>query len=154
MHLFPPEFGRNCMYQNSAVHKAFSPSPHRRWTSLILSADLQIPLQLQSKEATQMLPAWAFHSQSVVANGNTKLFKLHIPFNIRTIFLLSLLFCCNLHHAHRSKHVTKNKCIANRWWHGGGRLMPINLFLCFWVEHLESLVQAFPNQCRCTTSKS
>lgn len=51
--------------QKAALHKAFSPSPHRRWTSFILSADLQIPLQLQSNEATQTLPAWAFHSQSV-----------------------------------------------------------------------------------------
>lgn len=71
-----PEFGRtelhymlaalNCtgFSQKTAFHKAFSPSPHRLWTILILSADLQIPLQLQSNEATHTLPAWAFHSQS------------------------------------------------------------------------------------------
>ena len=73
MHLLPPEFGRIDICQNSALHKAFSPSPHRRWTSLILSADLQIPLQLQSNDATQTLPAWAFHSQSVVTIGNKNL---------------------------------------------------------------------------------
>lgn len=50
--------------QKVALHSTFSPSPHRRWTSLILSADLQIPLQLQSNEAMQTFPAWAFHSQS------------------------------------------------------------------------------------------
>lgn len=53
-----PEFGRTkALSQKEALHKAFSPSPQRRWTSLILSADLQIPLQVQSNEATQMLPA-------------------------------------------------------------------------------------------------
>lgn len=62
-------WGRKCrvflfFHQKTALHRAFSPSPHRLWTSLILSADLQIPLQLQSNEATQMLPACAFHSQS------------------------------------------------------------------------------------------
>lgn len=43
--------------QKVVFHSTFSASPHRRWTSLILSADLQIPLQLQSNEATQMFPA-------------------------------------------------------------------------------------------------
>ena len=55
--------------QKVAFHSTFSPSPHRRWTSLILSADLQMPLQLQSNEATQMFPAWAFHSQSAPENN-------------------------------------------------------------------------------------
>ena len=55
----PRVFGREekVPLQNSALHKAFSPSPQRRWTSFILSTDLQIPLQLQSKEATHTLPA-------------------------------------------------------------------------------------------------
>jgi len=51
-------------HQKTALQRVFSPSPQRRWTSDILSADLQMPLQLQSKEATQRLPACAFHSQS------------------------------------------------------------------------------------------
>lgn len=50
--------------QNKELHRPVSPSPHLRWTSLIFSTDLQIPLQLQSKDATQTFPAWAFHSQS------------------------------------------------------------------------------------------
>lgn len=66
----PPEIGRIFMFygQKVALHKAFSPSPHRRWTSFILSTDLQTPLQVQSNDATQTLPAWAFHSQSGIRN--------------------------------------------------------------------------------------
>lgn len=63
-HHLLPEFGRNACAQIAAFHKVFSPSPHRLWTSFNLSTDLHIPLQVQSNEATQMLPAWAFHSQS------------------------------------------------------------------------------------------
>ena len=50
--------------QNFAFQIAFSLSPQRWWTSLIRSADLQMPLQLQSNDATHTLPACAFHSQS------------------------------------------------------------------------------------------
>lgn len=50
--------------QRRAFHTAPSPSPHLRWTSLILSTDLQIPLHVQSKDATHTFPACAFHSQS------------------------------------------------------------------------------------------
>lgn len=63
--------------QKDAAKRAFGPSPHLRWTSFIRSADLQIPLQLQSNEATQMLPACAFHSQSAVSHWSTlELIKL------------------------------------------------------------------------------
>ena len=55
--------GKSCV-QNFAFQIAFSLSPQRWWTSLIRSADLQMPLQLQSNDATHTLPAWAFHSQS------------------------------------------------------------------------------------------
>jgi hypothetical protein len=51
-------------YQKVALHNAFSSSPQRWWTSTILSTDLQIPLHFQSNEATHILPARAFHSQS------------------------------------------------------------------------------------------
>lgn len=50
--------------QIRALQTAESPSPHRACTSLILSTDLHMPLQLQSKDATQTLPACPFHSQS------------------------------------------------------------------------------------------
>jgi hypothetical protein len=39
-------------------------TPHRACTSLSLSTDLHMPIQLQSKDATQTLPAYPFHSQS------------------------------------------------------------------------------------------
>ena len=55
--------------QKTALHKAFLPSPQRWWTSFILSEDLQIPLQLQSNEATHTLPASAFHSQSALTSN-------------------------------------------------------------------------------------
>lgn len=51
-------------FQNKALQTAPSPSPHFECTYLIFSTDLQIPLQLQSNDATHMLPACAFHSQS------------------------------------------------------------------------------------------
>lgn len=50
--------------QNFALQMALSFSPHRWWTSFIRSADLQMPLQLQSNDAAHTLPACAFHSQS------------------------------------------------------------------------------------------
>lgn len=50
--------------QNIALQTAPSPSPHLAWTSLILSTDLQIPLQVQSNDAMHTFPACAFHSQS------------------------------------------------------------------------------------------
>lgn len=52
--------------QNFALQMALSFSPHRWWTSFIRSADLQMPLQLQSNDAAHTLPACAFHSQSAV----------------------------------------------------------------------------------------
>jgi hypothetical protein len=50
--------------QNCACPSAARPSQHRWFTSFILSTGLQMPVQFQSKEAAQGLPAWAFHSQS------------------------------------------------------------------------------------------
>ena len=76
--------------QNSALHNAFSPSPHRRWTSFIRSTDLQMPLQLQSNEATHTLPAWAFHSQSVVRVGQSisnQMFCIYMFNNNKLIIL-------------------------------------------------------------------
>jgi hypothetical protein len=40
---------------------------------LILSTDLQIPLQLQSKDAMHTSPACAFHAQSEVAEYKHRL---------------------------------------------------------------------------------
>lgn len=118
MHLVPPEFGRTIISQNSAVHKAFSPSPHRRWTSLILSADLQIPLQVQSKEATQTLPAWAFHSQSVVTIGN-KNFKLHI-LSVQSHTISSVpSYTMHRQASMSTKHTRKR---TTKQWQGGGML--------------------------------
>lgn len=56
------------LIQTRTPQIAASSSPHFSWTLLILSTDLQIPLQLQSNDATQTLPAWAFHSQSAEAD--------------------------------------------------------------------------------------
>jgi hypothetical protein len=41
-----------------------SPSPQALWMALILSTDLQMPLQDQSKDAAHTFPACFFHSQS------------------------------------------------------------------------------------------
>ena len=41
-----------------------SPSPQALWMALILSADLQMPLHDQSKDAAHTFPACFFHSQS------------------------------------------------------------------------------------------
>jgi hypothetical protein len=54
-------------FQKLVCQIASSPSPHRWCTSSILSTDLQMPLQLQSNDAAQGFPAWAFHSQSITA---------------------------------------------------------------------------------------
>lgn len=51
-------------FQKLACQIAPSPSPQRWCTSSILSTDLHMPLQLQSNDAAQVLPASAFHSQS------------------------------------------------------------------------------------------
>lgn len=59
------------LVQKDAAKRAFEPSPHLRWTFFIRSADIQIPLQLQSNETTQMLPACSFHSQSAVSHRST-----------------------------------------------------------------------------------
>jgi hypothetical protein len=76
--------------QNVALQRAFSPSPQRLWTSLMRSADLQIPLQLQSNDATQMFPACAFHSQS--ANTKTESFNIFsVCFRLKDLMLLSNL---------------------------------------------------------------
>lgn len=56
------------MFQKLVCQIASSPSPHRWCTSSILSTDLHMPLQLQSNDAAQGFPAWAFHSQSVSRN--------------------------------------------------------------------------------------
>lgn len=53
-----------CRFQILLYQMSLSPSPQRWWTSSIRSTDLHTPLQLQSKEAAQGLPACAFHSQS------------------------------------------------------------------------------------------
>lgn len=67
------------IFQKLLLHKTLLSSPHRWWTSMILSTDLQIPLHFQSKEATQMLPAWAFHSQSAEMNYITNsISKIHL----------------------------------------------------------------------------
>ena len=59
------------LVQKDTAKRAFEPSPHLRWTSFIRSAGIQILLQLQSNEATQMLPACSFHSQSAVSHRST-----------------------------------------------------------------------------------
>ena len=43
---------------------ASAPSPQALWMALILSADLQMPLHDQSKDAAHTFPACFFHSQS------------------------------------------------------------------------------------------
>ena len=65
------------MFQKLVCQMAPSPSPQRWWTSSILSTDLHIPLQLQSKDAAQGFPAWAFHSQSI--NKNQYLLRNILP---------------------------------------------------------------------------
>lgn len=52
-------------FQKLVCQIAPSPSPQRWCTSSIISTDLQMPLQLQSNDAAQAFPAWAFHSQSI-----------------------------------------------------------------------------------------
>lgn len=47
-----------------APQRVAAVSPHLACTCLILSTDLQIPLQLHSNDATHTLPACAFHSHS------------------------------------------------------------------------------------------
>jgi hypothetical protein len=50
--------------QNEALHIASSPSLHLECTYFSLSTGLQTPLHFQSNDATQTLPACAFHLQS------------------------------------------------------------------------------------------
>jgi len=57
---------------------ASSSSPQRWWTSSILSADLQMPLQLQSKDAPQGFPACVFHSQSENGSHNLAINNMNL----------------------------------------------------------------------------
>lgn len=59
--------------QKRAFQRASSPSPHFSCTYFSFSTDLQIPLQLQSNEATHTLPASAFQSQSAREYHNSEL---------------------------------------------------------------------------------
>ena len=82
--------------QKLALHIAFSSSPQRWWTSMILSTDLQIPLHFLSNEAAQMLPARIFHSQSagtVTSSGPNawayrKIHASSTSFFFKSIFIL------------------------------------------------------------------
>ncbi|CAA7404597.1 unnamed protein product [Spirodela intermedia] len=55
-------FSGDHQHTTDTFQTAASPSPHVRWTSFIWSTALQTPQQDQSKLATQMFPAYVFHS--------------------------------------------------------------------------------------------
>lgn len=62
-----PFLKNGCKKRNyiRALQTALSPSPHTLCISFNFSTDLQMPLQVQSKEAMHTFPACAFHSQSI-----------------------------------------------------------------------------------------
>lgn len=86
-----PEFGGTLpVSQKLALHIAFSSSPQRWWTSMILSTDLQIPLHFRSNDAAQMWPARIFHSQSAGTNAwaYRKIHASGTSFFLKSIFIL------------------------------------------------------------------